>query len=213
MTTPASPADPTARQRRGYWLRTLHQWHWISAAICLVGTLLFAITGITLNHAAQIEAKPAVTHVDGKVPMALIQALPEREDGNAPLPPPIRDWLLQTHGIVAGERDAEWSAEDIYLSMPGPGRDAWLSIQRADGTLEYERTERGAIAWLNDLHKGRNTGVAWSWFIDLFAVACIVFTVTGLFLLQMHARQRRSTWPLVALGLLIPAVLALLFIH
>lgn len=213
MTTPASPADPTARQRRGYWLRTLHQWHWISAAICLVGTLLFAITGITLNHAAQIEAKPAVTHVNGNVPMALIRALPEREDGNAPLPPSIRDWLLETHGIVAGERNAEWSAEDIYLSMPGPGRDAWLSIQRADGTLEYERTERGTIAWLNDLHKGRNTGAAWSWFIDLFAVACIVFTVTGLFLLQMHARQRRSTWPLVALGLLIPAVLALLFIH
>ena len=213
MTTPASPADRSARQRRGYCLRTLHQWHWISAAICLVGTLLFAITGITLNHAAQIEAKPAVTHVDGKVPMALIQALPEREDGNAPLPRPICDWLLETHGIVAGERDAEWSAEDIYLSMPGPGRDAWLSIQRADGTLEYERTERGTIAWLNDLHKGRNTGAAWSWFIDLFAVACIVFTVTGLFLLQMHARQRRSTWPLVALGLLIPAVLALLFIH
>lgn len=213
MTTPASPADHTARQRRGYWLRTLHQWHWISAAVCLVGTLLFAITGITLNHAAQIEAHPAVTHVNDNVPMALMQALPEREDGHAPLPPAIRDWLLETHGIVAGERDAEWSTEDIYLSMPGPGRDAWLSIQRVDGTLEYERTERGTIAWLNDLHKGRNTGAAWSWFIDLFAVACIVFTVTGLFLLQMHARQRRSTWPLVALGLLIPAMLALLFIH
>ena len=97
--------------------------------------------------------------------------------------------------------------------MPGPGSDAWLSIQRADGALEYERTDRGALSWLNDLHKGRNTGTAWSWFIDVFAVACIVFTVTGLFLLQLHARQRRATWPLVLLGLLIPMLLALLFIH
>ncbi len=47
----------------------------------------------------------------------------------------------------------------------------------------------------------------------MFALACIVFTVTGLFLLQLHARQRRATWPLVALGLLIPMLLALLFIH
>ena len=72
MTTPASPADPTARQRRGYWLRTLHQWHWISAAICLVGTLLFAITGITLNHAASIGAEPKVTRAEAVLtPQAL----------------------------------------------------------------------------------------------------------------------------------------------
>lgn len=202
-----------AQQRRGYWLRTLHQWHWISAAVCLVGMLLFAITGITLNHAAQIEAKPQVTHVNDALPEALLKGLPARRDGNAPLPPAVRDWLRDRHGIVAGEREAEWSEDEVYLSLPGPGRDAWLSIQRADGALEYERTERGTIAWLNDLHKGRNAGSAWSWFIDVFAAACVVFTVTGLFLLQLHARQRRSTWPLVALGLLIPLLLALLFIH
>ena len=202
-----------AQQRRGYWLRTLHQWHWISAAVCLIGMLLFAATGITLNHAAQIEGKPRVTHVNDSVPKALLEALPARREGNAPLPQELRDWLRAEHGIVTGEREAEWSEDEVYLSMPGPGKDAWLSVQRADGDFEYERTDRGALALLNDLHKGRNAGTAWSWFIDLFAVACVVFTLTGLFLLHLHARQRRSTWPLVALGLLIPVVLVLLFIH
>lgn len=202
-----------AQQRRGYWLRTLHQWHWISAAVCLIGMLLFAATGITLNHAAQIEGKPRVTHVNDSVPKALLEALPARREGNAPLPQALRDWLRAEHGIVTGEREAEWSEDEVYLSMPGPGKDAWLSVQRADGDFEYERTDRGALALLNDLHKGRNAGTAWSWFIDLFAVACVVFTLTGLFLLHLHARQRRSTWPLVALGLLIPVVLVLLFIH
>ncbi|MBN8260841.1 MAG: PepSY-associated TM helix domain-containing protein [Xanthomonadales bacterium] len=201
------------QQRRGFWLRTLHQWHWISAAVCLVGMLLFAATGVTLNHAAQIEAKPRVQRIEGILPPALLAALASRSEGNGRLPQPVSDWLLATHAIDAGNRPAEWSEEEVYVSMPGPGRDAWLSIQRADGALEYERTERGAIAWLNDLHKGRNTGTAWSWFIDVFALACIVFTATGLFLLQMHARQRRSTWPLVALGMLVPLLLALLFIH
>ena len=41
----------------------------------------------------------------------------------------------------------------------------------------------------------------------------MVFTVTGPFLLQLHARQRRMTWPYVGLGLLVPVLLALLFIH
>ena len=54
---------------------------------------------------------------------------------------------------------------------------------------------------------------AWFWFIDVFAVACIVFTVTGLLLLQLHARHRPSTWPLVATSLLVPLILALFLIH
>ena len=209
---PPVPAS-THQQRRGYWLRTLHQWHWISAAVCLVGMLLFAATGLTLNHAAQIEAKPKVVHVSDTLPAPLLKALPERDSGNAPLPPALRDWLRTRHGIVAGERNAEWSQDEVYLSLPGPGSDAWLSIQRADGAFEYEHTDRGTIAWLNDLHKGRNAGSAWSWFIDLFAVACLVFCITGLFLLHLHARQRRMTWPLVGLGLLIPLLIALLLIH
>lgn len=202
----------TQQQRRGYWLRTLHQWHWISAAVCLVAMLLFSFTGLTLNHAALIEAKPVVTQLQDTLPPALLKALPERNEGTAPLPARLRDWLRQ-HDIVTDGRDAEWSEDEVYLSMPGPGSDAWLSIQRADGTLEYERTQRGVIAFLNDLHKGRNTGTAWAWFIDLFAIASIVFTLTGLFLLWLHARQRRSTWPLVTLGLLLPLLLILLFIH
>src|SRR5690606_20652899 len=88
--------------------------------------------------------------------------------------------------------------------MPGPGRDAWLAIDRAGGTVEYERTDRGWVSYLNDLHKGRNAGPAWGWFIDVFALACVVFTVTGLLLLQMHARQRPTTWPWVGLGLVVP---------
>lgn len=212
--TAANPLpDLAARQRRGYWLRTLHQWHWISAAVCLVGMLLFAVTGITLNHAAKIEATPVVVHVNDVLPATLLKRLPARTEGNAELPAPIVAWLREKHGIVADAREAEWSEDEIYLSTPGPGRDAWLSIQKDGGALEYERTDRGTLAFLNDLHKGRNAGAAWSWFIDLFAVACIVFTATGLFLLWLHARQRRATWPLVALGLLIPMLLALLFIH
>ena len=63
------------------------------------------------------------------------------------------------------------------------------------------------------MHKGRNSGSAWFWFIDLFAVACLLFTITGLFLLQVHARHRRSTWPIVIAGIALPVVLAMIFVH
>ncbi|WP_434027538.1 PepSY-associated TM helix domain-containing protein [[Pseudomonas] boreopolis] len=213
MPTPSATDHATARQRRGFWLRTLHQWHWISSAICLAGMLVFAATGLTLNHAARIEAKPTVTNRQATLPAPLLRALDGPEDGHAPLPREVVAWLDRELSVSLGRRQAEWSGDEIYLSMPAPGADAWLSIDRASGAVEYEATDRGWISYFNDLHKGRNAGPAWSWFIDLFAVACLVFCVTGLFLLQMHARQRRMTWPLVGLGLLVPLLIALLLIH
>ena len=40
---------------RAFWLRQLHSWHWISAALSLAGMLLFAVTGLTLNHAGSLS--------------------------------------------------------------------------------------------------------------------------------------------------------------
>lgn len=202
-------------RHRAYWLKTLHQWHWISAALCLIGMLLFSATGITLNHAAQIRSTPEVTTLKGVLPETVLTALRVQAGAAepAPLPPPLRDWLATQWSVHVGDRVAEGSDDEVYLSLPRPGGDAWLSIRLADGAIEYERTDRGLISYLNDLHKGRNTGVMWSWFIDLFAMACLVFSITGLLLLKLHAAQRGMTWPLVGLGLLLPLLLALLFIH
>ncbi|MBB6598611.1 PepSY-associated TM helix domain-containing protein [Luteimonas sp. MC1825] len=212
MTAPAERSIAHA-QRRGFWLRTLHQWHWISSAACLVGMLLFAVTGITLNHAGSIEGSPTVDNRQVALPSTLLPLLATQEDGKAALPAGLAAWLGDELDMPVAGREAEWSADEVYLSLPGPGRDAWLAIDKASGEIEYERTDRGWISYLNDLHKGRNAGPAWGWFIDVFAIACIVFTVTGLFLLQMHARQRPGTWPWVGLGLVVPVLLALLFIH
>ena len=110
-------------------------------------------------------------------------------------------------------RSAEWSADEVYIALPRPGGDGWMSIQRNDGRVELEQTDRGWISYFNDLHKGRNTGIWWNWFIDIFALTCLLFCITGLLLLHLHARQRAATWPIVGLGLVIPLVLALLFIH
>ena len=48
---PERAATPRAsvNARRSFWLKQLHQWHWISAAVSLIGMILFAVTGITLN--------------------------------------------------------------------------------------------------------------------------------------------------------------------
>lgn len=199
---------------KAFWLKQLHMWHWVSSAISLVGLLLFALTGITLNHAADIEAEPRVEAGSATLPQSLRASVApdDAADGKKPLPQPVIDWLDRETGIAA-RGDAEWNADEVYLALPRPGGDGWVAIDRASGEVTTERTDRGWISWLNDLHKGRNAGTAWKWFIDIFSVACFAFALTGLVLLQLHARKRPSTWPLVAAGLAIPAILAIFFIH
>ena len=197
---------------RGRWMALMRQWHWISSALCLIGMLLFSLTGITLNHASQIPAKPVVTNLTAELPQRELDSLREAAD-QAALPLRVRDWLRREWSVSLGPYEAEWLDDEVYLSLPRPGGDAWLSIALDDGFIEYERTDRGWVSYFNDLHKGRHAGPVWSWFIDIFAIACLIFCITGLVLLHMHAAQRRSTWPLVGLGLVMPAVLALLFIH
>jgi hypothetical protein len=221
VSSPAVPSAPAAPAglpgvRRSLWLRTLHQWHWISSAICLMSMLLFSITGFTLNHAAQIESKPQVTRIKATVPPSLLPVLrshaEKHADGEAPVPAQLAEWANGAFPVDLRGRSAEWSEEDAYVALPRPGGDAWLRIS-VDGNAEYELTSRGAISWLNDLHKGRNTGVVWSWFIDIFAIACLVFCITGFLIMKIHASNRPSTWPVIGFGIVLPAVLALLFIH
>lgn len=195
------------------YMGSVRQWHWISSAICLIGMLLFAITGITLNHAAQIQVAPKITTVETQLPAAVLQQVIVPDEDKAPLTAVLRNWLKDTQGIDVAQQRAEWSEDEIYLSLPRPGGDAWLSIDLASGDLLYEKTDRGWVSYFNDLHKGRNTGLVWFWFIDVFSVACIIFCITGLLLLHRHAGNRPSTWPMVGLGLVVPLILIILFIH
>lgn len=199
---------------RAFWVRQLLSWHWISAAIALIGMMAFAITGITLNHAGDIAAQPVVRERTVTLPANLLSSLASAPDeGRHPLPAALSDWADDEFGVQSSGREAEWSAEEIYLAMARPGGDAWISIDRATGEVIHQDTWRGWVAYFNDLHKGRNTGVAWAWFIDIFAGACVLFCLTGFGLLWLKAVARPSTWPLIGLGLIIPIVLALLFIH
>jgi hypothetical protein len=202
------------QKRRTFWLRQFQTWHWMSAAICLIAMLMFSITGITLNHSSQIGAKPEVTTREDRLPAPLLAQLSREPASNkAPLPAAVSDWLKQRLDVHTADHATEWSEDEVYVSLPRPGGDGWLTIARQNGEVRYEVTDRGWVSYLNDLHKGRNTGPLWGWFIDIFAGACVLFAATGLLLLYFHSGRRPSTWPLVALGLALPIVLLVVFVH
>jgi len=195
-------------------MQQLRRWHWISSAVSLAGLLLFAATGITLNHAADIPAEPRVVTRQASLPAPLVAGLAQLpEEGQAPLPAPVRGWVEETLSVKVTGGGAELSPDEVYVALPRPGGDAWFRIDRRTGAVEYEQTSRGLVALLNDLHKGRNTGGAWKAFIDVFAGACLIFALTGMLLLHLHAKARPLTWPLVAMGVAAPGLIAAAFLH
>lgn len=118
-------------RRRAYWLKTLHQWHWISSALCLLGMLLFAVTGLTLNNASHIEARARVTNREARLPEpVLAQLAAPAGQKKGPLPAAVVQWLDRELDTATGGKPAEWSADEVYLSLPRAGGDAWLSIDQ-----------------------------------------------------------------------------------
>jgi uncharacterized protein len=204
-----APAD---RKRRAWWLKQLHTWHWVSSAACLAGLLLFAITGITLNHARSIESTASTEHRSATLGAAALASL-QSTGGRGALPEAVAREIRRAIGVKVSSIAPEWSDDEAYVALPRPGGDAWLTVGRADGAITYEATDRGWVAWANDLHKGRNAGTAWAVFLDAFAVACLVFAISGLLLLKLHAARRAATWPMVGFGLLLPLLIVLFLIH
>jgi len=206
-----SPAEKEQQQKRRkakqFWLKQLHSWHWISAALSLIGMLFFAITGITLNHAGAIHAEPKVVARSGKLPVGLLKEFSAPAKADAPLPADVAAQVKQQTGVEVAGRPAEWASDTITVNMPRPGGDGWVTVDPSNGAIASEMTDRGWVSLANDLHKGRNAGGGWGWFIDIFAIACVIFTLTGLLLLQLHSKHRPATWPIVGLGLLIPILL------
>ena len=203
----SDPSPPLS----SFWRTQLRQWHWISSALCLAGLLLFAVTGFTLNHATQIEAKPKTVHIERDLaPDARVWL--SKVGDKAPLPEPVKTQIKSLTGIDTGHTQVEKSDEDLFIDLTQPGIDASITIE-ADGHVTYDRSDRGLIALLNDLHKGRHAGPAWAMFIDVLAIACVIFSVTGLGLLWLYGRNRAITWPLVGFGLLLPFIVFMIFVH
>ncbi|MDY6924988.1 MAG: PepSY-associated TM helix domain-containing protein, partial [Pseudomonadota bacterium] len=151
MTDAATPARPSKalNARRSFWLKQLHQWHWISAALSLIGLLLFAVTGITLNHAAQIPAEPVTVEQTATLPAPLTERLAAfPEETTDPVPDAVARWASDAFKVAIAGRPTETTADEIYVALAEPGGDGWLTIDRATGEALRERTTRGWVAWL-----------------------------------------------------------------
>jgi hypothetical protein len=183
-----SAAATPRRQALNRRLASLSRWLHIYLSMASFAILLFfAVTGLTLNHAERFSAHPHIAEIKGKVELNWVKAEDSAVDKLA-----IVEHLRQAHGIKGALSDFRLDESQASVSFKGPGYAADAFINRETGEYELTETRSGLVAALNDLHKGRDTGGAWSWLIDASAVLMTLVSLTGLILIWFVKRRRAS---------------------
>jgi hypothetical protein len=169
---------------------------WLHTYVSLLGfatILFFALTGLTLNHAAWFESGgEAERWTELECPRAIVGAAGETDEAR------VAGWLRSSAGARGDVYDFAADAERVSIVLKAPGYAADAEIDVASGQARVHVLELNGWAVLDDLHKGRDSGVAWAWVIDVSAVLMAVSAVSGLWLV-LYVRRRRSPGLVVTL--------------
>ena len=141
---------------------TISRWlHIYLSMVSFALLLFFGVTGLTLNHNGWFAAQPRTSQVRGQVPPAWLKPEPAKLE--------IVERLRKNHGIKTGLSEFRVDDNQLGIAFKGPGYSADVVLDRATGNYDVTETKAGLAAVMNDLHKGRDTGPAWSLFLDVSA--------------------------------------------
>jgi hypothetical protein len=147
--------------------------------------LFFAVTGWTLNHPDKFggleRRRQAVGSIDAKL---------TNTGGVEPAKREIVDALRRDQHVGGALSDFRVDDELISVAFKGPGYIADASVDRRTGKYEFSESRLGAVAMLNDLHKGRDSGSTWKFLIDVSAGLLTFISLSGLVLLYFIHKHR-----------------------
>ena len=180
---------------------------WLHIYVSLLGftaLMFFAVTGITLNHPTWFGADTAVvTDLKGTVSTEWLHLPP------APVPPVaegeepaeidysreidrllVVEHLRNAYGVRGAVAEFRVDQRECMILFKGPAYSVDVYLNRETGEFTGSKTTMGAVALINDLHKGRDTGPVWSLVIDLTALLMVFTSITGLALIFYLKRRR-----------------------
>lgn len=206
------------KNRKAGWQRNFFYYsrlvHIYLSSLLFTLLILFCVSGLTLNHLDWVDND----HRDGETEIVLSgeqqlifnegESLPENQSVLA-----IQALLAEQFNLQnPAEVNIDNEVGEVTFDYKLPAGYAFAIVDTESQTLLVEYRRGGFWTILNDLHKGRNTGAAWSWVIDLSAVLVIFFAVTGLVILFQNRKQRNPATITVILGTLTPVIIYLFWV-
>ena len=206
------------RRRLSIKLAALIRWlHIYLSMFGLAAILFFSVTGITLNHPDWFSTgAERIREVEGTLDVKWLHRAPPAAGDTDPAREVAKlevvEHLRKMHGVRGALSDFRVDERECLVAFKGPGYAGDAFIDRENGRYKLTITEHGLIAVINDLHKGRDTGPAWSILIDASAVLMTVVSLTGLLLLFYLKLRRKPGLVVTIVGLAMVVAAYLMFV-
>ncbi len=186
------------KRKLAEWSRWLHIY---LSMFSFVIVFFFAVTGLTLNHLEWFPEQEFLAEAEGKVNPIWVNVA----DTSRVKKLEIVELFRSKYGVKGLLNDFRIDETEVSVSFQGPGYTAVGFIDRATGTFHLTERSLGFVAWMNDLHKGRDTGQGWKWVIDFSAIFMSVISLTGIILLLYLKKKRLNglIWLGVGLGVVV----------
>jgi len=153
--------------------------------------LLFAITGLTLNHQDFGFGEPKIEMSSIDIPASVVDHATRESMGT---------YLRSTLGVRSPLTDYRDDPSQIQVTFAAPGHRTLVTIDRAARKGDVEIETRGLLGRLDDLHKGFDSGRTWYWVIDFSAILLTISSLTGMVTLLSLRARRRSGFIIGGLG-------------
>ncbi|MBE0646123.1 MAG: PepSY-associated TM helix domain-containing protein [Bacteroidetes bacterium] len=185
-----------ATQRIRKWNQAIHR----DLGYFFAGmTVIYAISGIALNHIKEWDPNYNITQKD-------VQVKPFEQEGfTRDMAVAMLEPLGEAHNFKK-----HYFPEPGILKIFLDGGSLTVDAESGEGLLEHAR-RRAVFFEMNYLHYNTPKNL-WTWFSDIFAGALVLLAISGLFILKgKKGITGRGAW-LTAAGLIIPAVFLMLYL-
>lgn len=201
--------------------------HLYLSMVSFAVVLFFAATGITLNHPDWFSSQIKTTMRHGVAPHQMLGSHPAAQSDESVAGSSgsstagsdanidklgLVEMLRSREGIHGAVSDFRIDDSQIEISFKAPGYSADAFIDRDSGKYDLSETRNGLVAVLNDLHKGRDSGKAWSVVIDISAGLLVLVSLTGIVLIWFMHKRRTKGLLLAAAGAIICFLMYRLFV-
>ena len=174
-------------QRRDFYRHARYVHGWLSA-FAFIALFFFALTGLFLNHPDWFKPNEEEQTKKLQLPEKLITQLRQQENPSEALLSYVR---TQEH-LIGRYKSSEVLDGEVMMRLESPAgsTDIWVILDT--GEVELTNKQATTVSLIEDLHRGKNSGLAWSWFIDISAVVILLLSLAG-YILFLSIKSRLVT--------------------
>ncbi|MDH3808171.1 MAG: PepSY-associated TM helix domain-containing protein [Desulfuromonadales bacterium] len=179
------------------WRRWNYLLHRDIGFLCIGLTLLYAISGVAVNHIQQWNPSYSVERVETNIGPVV------GNPADAATALTILERLSEP-----GKLESSYRPDRNSLQLFVEGRS--ITVDLPSGHVVHDRAiPRPVLREMNFLHLN-HPKKAWTWFADLYAVALAFLAISGLFMLRRKTLRRGLV--LTSVGVVIPVFFLILYL-